>query len=50
MTIQLTDKEIKEMKQTLEKIEGMKDPTIIAVLEPGNDEVQAMDENKKSAA
>ena len=50
MTTRLTDKDIEDMKQMLEKIEGMKDPALINVVELENDEVQAMDKNKKSAA
>ena len=48
MTTQLTDKDIKDMKRILEKIEGMRDPRLISIVEPENDEVQAIGEYEKN--
>jgi hypothetical protein len=51
MKIQVTNKDIKDMKQILEKIEGIIDSRLIGIEEPENDEVQAIDDyekNKKS--
>lgn len=51
MTTRVKDKDIEDMKQILEKIEGIIDSRLIGIEEPENDEVQAIDEyekNKKS--
>lgn len=51
MTTRVKDKDIEDMKQILEKIEGIIDSRLIGIEEPEKDEVQAIDEyekNKKS--